>query len=142
MTKPGLPPGNSEKLEAAEEAHRATGHAGRDATYLFLKERRQFPGMYGIVTRVTRECLTCNKFRTKEKFTIGPGELKKPFEKLGLDLIGLLEKTGRGNRYIIMVTDYATKFAIAHLIREKSEVEVARFLVEKVFLRYGVPKEK
>lgn len=40
-----------------------------------------------------------------------------------------------------MVTDYATRFAIARPLREKTAIEVARFLVEEIFLKYGVPKE-
>ena len=41
-----------EELKAVLEAHRLTGHAGKNATHLFLKERMRFPDMYAMVSQV------------------------------------------------------------------------------------------
>lgn len=41
-----------EELKAVLEAYRLTGHAGRNTTHLFLKERMRFPDMYAMVSQV------------------------------------------------------------------------------------------
>jgi hypothetical protein len=64
-----------------------------------------------------------------------------PFEKWGVDLMGPLSMTRRGHRFIVVATDYLTKFAKVHALKSSVKHEVARFLYERVFTQFGTPLE-
>ncbi len=38
-----------------------------------------------------------------------PIELKVPFQRIGIDIVGLLTIIKKGNRYIVIAMDYLTK---------------------------------
>lgn len=37
-----------------------------------------------------------------------------PFEKIGVDVVGPLQKTQKGNRFILVICDYATRYPEAY----------------------------
>ena len=53
--------------------------------------------------------------------------------QVGMDLIGPLPKTSRGNQYIVTLTDYFTKWAEAAPLPDKSAVGVARLIYSVSF---------
>ncbi len=57
-----------------------------------------------------------------------PIPLLGPFEKWGIDLMGPLPMTRRGHRFIVITTDYFTKFAKVRALKSLVKQEVARFL--------------
>lgn len=50
------------------------------------------------------------------------------WNQLGMDLIGPLRQTQRGNKYIITVIDYYSKWAEAGPLKDKTAASVAEFL--------------
>ena len=61
----------------------------------------------------------------------------EPFEKWALYFIGPINPTSNGKKYILVCTDYMTKWAEAKaLVRA-----VVNFLFEEIFVRYRVPRE-
>lgn len=54
--------------------------------------------------------------------------------QVGVDMIGPLPQTENGNRYIITLVDYFSKWPEAEAVPDKSAITVARFLT-KVMLR-------
>lgn len=52
--------------------------------------------------------------------------------KVGIDLIGPLPKTARGNKYIITLVDYFSKWPEAEPIPDKSAKSVAAFLYRMI----------
>lgn len=66
-----------------------------------------------------------------------------PFEKWGIDFVGpiaLSSKIGQ-KRYILVATDYVTKWAEAIATKMNSAQMVATFLYENIITRFGCPKE-
>ena len=61
-----------------------------------------------------------------------------PFYIIGVDIIGPLKSTSRGNKYILSVIDYYTKYAEAEALPNQEAVTVARAL-ENIFARHGMP---
>ena len=49
----------------------------------------------------------------------------KPFERIAMDIIGPLPKTSNGYQYILAISDYATRFPEAYLLRRFTAVSVA-----------------
>jgi len=57
-----------------------------------------------------------------------------PFEKWGIDLMGPLPMTRKGHRFIVVTTDYLTKFAEVCALKFSVKHEVTRFLYERIFI--------
>ena len=58
-----------------------------------------------------------------------------------MDLIGPLPKTSRGNKYILTVSDFFSKWPEATALPDKSAIGVAEFLYE-CFTRHGCCRVK
>ena len=54
---------------------------------------------------------------------------KASFQRIGIDIVGLLTIIKKGNRYIVTAMDYFTKWPIAKAIKEGCEA--LRFLVSQ-----------
>ena len=64
----------------------------------------------------------------------------EPFMKWGLDFVGPVKKTRHtGKKYILVATDYATKWVEARALRTNSAQEAAQFLYEAILTRFGCP---
>ncbi|XP_056585423.1 uncharacterized protein LOC130406867 [Triplophysa dalaica] len=66
--------------------------------------------------------------------------VKVPFERIGMDLIGPLERSARGHRFALVIVDYATRYPEAVALRNISATSVADALF-RVISRVGIPKE-
>ena len=65
----------------------------------------------------------------------------QPFDRWGIDIIGILSETPNGNRWIITAIDYATGWPLAKAIKEATASAVADFIHSEIFVNYGAPKE-
>ena len=64
----------------------------------------------------------------------------KPFKRIAMDIVGPLLKTTSGHQYILVISDYATRFSEAYPLRRFTAVSVADKLMD-LFSRVGVPNE-
>ena len=64
------------------------------------------------------------------------------FMKWGIDFMGPFKKvTQRRNKYIIVATDYVTKWAEAKALPDNTAKSIAWFLFDQVISRFGCPLE-
>jgi hypothetical protein len=86
------------------------------------------------------DCITC-KPRTKHirnpMMSYGAGA---PLERMAVDICGPLHETLQGNKYIIVVMDYFTKWCELIPSIDHTAETVATELITKVFTRIGVPR--
>lgn len=63
------------------------------------------------------------------------------FMKWELDFIGLIKLVGRytWNKYILVVTNYITKWVEARVLQSNMVVVMAKFLYECILIRFGGP---
>ena len=64
-----------------------------------------------------------------------------PFERWALDFVGPFNPPSNHKTYILVYTDYVTKWVEAKALASATEVTIADFLFEEFFVRFGVPKE-
>jgi transposase InsO family protein len=135
---------------AIQECHIDLGnHLGRDKTVALMRTLYYWKGMCDDVKEYLRRCEPCqmnNKKTVTAVPEMTPVDIKpKPFQKVGIDLIGpfLNPKdtsqplSANGYRYVLNIMDYYTKFPESYCLFTKSAAEVA----EKIFdlrCRYGM----
>ncbi|GFU78584.1 transposon Tf2-6 polyprotein [Trichonephila clavipes] len=117
------------------------GHLGFAKTYDRIRKRFYWPGMYRNVVRYVMHCRECQ--RRKSVPQRPPGRLVPippaiaPFHRIGIDLLGRFPKSAHGNKWIIVCTDYSTRYAITKAL---PTAEIAKFLLEEIVLRHGAPR--
>ena len=70
-----------------------------------------------------------------------PQVLIEPFEIWGLDFVGPIMPMSRKKKYILVCTNYVTKWVEAKSLYQDNEQSVVDFLFEEFFTRFGVPRE-
>jgi transposase InsO family protein len=65
-------------------------------------------------------------------------ETGRPMERIATD-IGELPETINGNRYILVVSDYYTKWTESYPMPNMEARTVAKIIVEEFIARFGVP---
>jgi len=63
------------------------------------------------------------------------------WEKLAIDITGPHPLFKKGNKFIITIIEHFTKYGLAFPVKNHEAKTVAKYLVEKVFLIYGVPMQ-
>jgi len=101
-----------------KQAHSSvlSGHLGFDKTLEKVQSRCYWPGQRKCVKKYVTECETCQQVKPPKHYNIAelkPIYASKPFELLTTDILGPLECTKEGNKYILVVCDHFTKWAEA-----------------------------
>src|SRR3954451_189722 len=121
--------------------HEMGGHFGIDATYNKIAERYYWKGMYEDTKKYIKCCDNCQRRGQKGgKSYLNPIKVGEPFERIGIDFVGPLERTRKGNKYILVVTDYLTKWPEAKPMRDATAENVVKFIYEGIICRHGCPK--
>ena len=120
------------------------GHLGSNKTWNRAKRSGFFwNSMRQSVREHVRECLICarNKTRgTAKNHPMLPQKTGHKFEMIGLDLVGPLPVTERRNKYMLVITDYWTRWCEAIPIPNKESATVAGTFMRVWVSRYGCPQ--
>lgn len=121
------------------------GHQGAQKTINRVLEEFFWPGIGADVKRFVKSCDRCQRTTPKgkvAKMTLGSMPLiETPFQRVAIDIVGPISPTTkRGNKYILTMVDYATRYPDAVALPNISTERVAEALVE-MFTRTGVPRE-
>jgi hypothetical protein len=63
----------------------------------------------------------------------------EPFEKWALDSVGPIFSMSRKKNYILVCTDYVTKWVEEKSLFRATEKSIVEFIYEDIFTRFGVP---
>jgi len=122
-----------------------SGHQGIYKTYDRITREFFWPGVSGDVSRYCQSCDICQRTVQncrvfKVPFTSMP-LIDRPFERVAVDLVGPIAAiTERGNRYIVTMVEYATRYPEAMGLTTIKAETIAEELVT-MFSRVGVPEE-
>ncbi|CAG8651252.1 13824_t:CDS:1, partial [Gigaspora rosea] len=80
--------------------------------------------MYTNIRRFLYTCDACQRRgKNLAKPPLHPISIEAPFFKIGIDIVSPLPNTPRGNRYIVVATDYMTKWPEARAIKNTNAQE-------------------
>ena len=132
------------EAKAISIAHESAwaGHMGIDRTFIAANQCYSFNNMKSKITKFIQNCHACkaaNAVRHKpvpaRKYPLP----EKPFAVLALDLLGPLKVTQSGNKYIIVITDFLTRYSWMQALPDRSTYSITNAL--KIFVNlYDTPR--
>ena len=128
----------------AHHSHTTASHSGVKKTLSALQSRYYWPGLTSAVHRLVARCHVCGSKKTWGKKRCSP--LKQyvvgaPMERIAIDILGPLPETPRKNKFILVVSDYFTKWTESYPLPNQEATTVAEKLVNEFICRFGVPHE-
>ncbi|UYV83328.1 hypothetical protein LAZ67_23000576, partial [Cordylochernes scorpioides] len=124
--------------------HMLNGHLGVARTTYRLKNKYYWPSMLKDVSEFVKTCHLCQSRKGSNHLPSGLLQpippANYPFERIGIDFVGPLPSTKRRRKWIIVLTDYYTKYAETKAVSEATVKEVSTFLIEHIILRHGAPR--
>ena len=89
-----------------------------------------------------QSCDTCQRRQRPLKTEpLHPIKVGRPFDRIGMDIVGPLLLTKKGNQYIVVATEYLTKWPEARALPDAKAASVASFFYEDIICRHGCPAE-
>jgi hypothetical protein len=120
------------------------GHFGITRTRASLQQRFYWPGWRSQVTNHVNSCTPCNQRKGPHQRVRPPHKkylVAEPLQRVAIDILGPLPLTTRGNKYLLVMGDYFTKWVEALPLPNQEAETVADALIQQVFSRLGVPQE-
>ncbi|GFU24444.1 hypothetical protein TNCV_2264111 [Trichonephila clavipes] len=128
--------------EVLKELHGSPtgGHFGVMKTLHRVRERFCWGKVRADVEQWCKSCDACSarkgpKIRSRGKlhrYNVGA-----PFERIAFDILGPLPRTASGNKYLLVVMDYFTKWPEVYPIPDQEAPTVAEAVVQHWISRYG-----
>jgi hypothetical protein len=103
-----------------------------------------WPNMIADCFKYYKGCQVCQKFGDLQ--LILAAELHPiiklwPFRGCGLDFIGEIHpSSSKGHRFVLVVTDYFTKWTEVVALKNMTHMEVIEFITEHIIHRFGIPQ--
>ena len=130
------------RTEIMQQLHnnRIAGHLGREKTLKKIQSRFFWPGMTSDIARWCESCDLCEQKKTgPKKSPMQRNQVSNTLECIAIDILGPLPETDKGNKYILIVGDYFSKWIEGFSIKDHTAQTVADIIVTEFICRYGVP---
>lgn len=134
-----------ERIKLIEDSHNSLvgGHAGVYRTFKFLREKYQWPHLMMDVAKYIKNCKKCqiNKHIISTKVPMAiTSTSEEVFSKVYLDIVGPLNTSARGNKYILTMIDDLSRYTMAQPMVSQDAETVARTLFDHFISVVGSPK--
>lgn len=133
----------TEILQACHDEPTA-GHLGVSRTFARIHQKYYWPKLLASVQQYVRTCRDCQRRKTPP---VKPAGLlhpldppDAPFRQVGMDLLGPFPTSSLGNKWIVVATDYLTRYAETRALPRATAAEVAKFFIYDIVLRHGAPE--
>ena len=116
-------------------------HPGIRRMLWSVQRRCYWPGMSEDVVRWIHQCEKCSRRKIAPQHGRHPLQhlpAGNSFERVAMDVLETGVISGTGNRYILVVADYFTKWVEAYALPNHRAETIAKVLVENWILRFGV----
>ena len=129
------------RLELIDKYHRSMCHFGCNKISSAMAEKYYWPNMEFEIRLRIASCKTC-QLTKKNKYGTTPSQsitTNFPFEKICMDITGPLPVSKRGNKYILSIVDYFSRYPMLIPIKTIDAKTVTRALMKNWIAIFGVP---
>ena len=123
--------------------HVAGAHFGVHKTFQKLKQRYWWPSMFKDVEHWCKSCVDCamkKSPRNTKRAPLLPLPVEGAFDRVAVDVLGPFKPSSRQNRYIVVFSDYLTRWCEAFPVPSVEAFVIARLLVDEIIARHGAPR--
>ncbi|KAK9879484.1 hypothetical protein WA026_006553 [Henosepilachna vigintioctopunctata] len=127
------------RLKILKENHDlpTSAHFGISKTLARITEHYYWPKIKQSVRKYCLNCNVCKANKSSNQARMGlMGSYKMinfPFQLISLDLMGPFPKSKQGYKYLLVVSDWFTKFIFVHPLREANAKGVMNFMENNIF---------
>ncbi len=131
-------------LEILQQAHDnpMSGHFADKRTLKRVREMFYWQGMDKDTRQYCRACAVCGERKPRPTVPHHPVQRQiatEPLQWVALDIKGPMPRTEKGNKYILVISDYFTKWICAVPMADQRAETCAAAFVSEFVCRYGIP---
>lgn len=118
-------------------------HLGQKKTITKLNNRFYWPSSINDTIHYVKSCEVCARIKNPppERAVLKPiTEFEKPFDMVAVDILEL-STTSCQNKYVVVFTDYLTKWVEAFPLRNMTAEAIAKVFVNEVITRHSAPSK-
>lgn len=78
--------------------------------------------------------------RNTHRAPLLPIPVDSAFQHLAVDILGPLPVTWQGNRYLVVFTEYLTKWTDIFPVKNTDAITIAKLLTNEIILHHGAPR--
>ena len=134
----------TERRNVLQRCHddKTSGHLGTRKTLEKIRLTFYWPGLQSDVRLYIRGCDFCSRKKRPiptKRAPMGIVQSSFPMERIATDILGELPETKNGNKYILVVSDYFSKWTESFPMPNMEAETVVKLIVEEVITRFGMP---
>ena len=118
-------------------------HLGEKKTWIKLNNRFYWEDSYKETVQYVKSCSVCAcvKDPPPSRANLKPIlDFEKPFDKVGVDILEL-STTNSGNKYVVVFTDYLSKWVEAFPLKNQKAETIAKIFINEIVTRHSAPRE-
>eukprot|EP00794_Sanderia_malayensis_P001170 gene1170-539_t len=122
--------------------HDKLGHPGFMRTFSRLRDNYFWVCMKKDVAAHCKNCKSCAARKSPKRpqtVPLNPIKVQAPLEIVGINFVGPLPVTTKGNRYVLTMQDHFTRFPAAYALEEANEYKVIE-CIQSSANDFGYPK--
>ena len=136
----------SERIKIVTEYHndKLAGHFCSKKTIDAVQRSPYYiPQLRRIADKIVRQCEKCERTKPPLRHRRAPmktAPADRPMQRVAIDILGPLPESKEGNKFIVIIADYFTKWTEAYAVPNHQASTVAKCVVERYFNRFGTPE--
>ncbi|CAG2212387.1 unnamed protein product [Mytilus edulis] len=120
------------------------GHFGIHRTLARVSSRFYWAGYKETIEIWCKCCEICSARKGPTRHPRGPMKqylVGAPLERVAIDILGPLPETKNKNKYILVITDYFSRWAESYPMPDQEAETVTRIFVSEFIARFGLPRQ-
>lgn len=136
----------SQRIDVIKSFHEppTSAHFGFYKTCHRTQEIYYWPKMRHDILKFVRSCKICGAQKVAQNSRHGLMKFEKnvdfPWQIIAADILGPLPRSKKGNCYLLVVSDWFSKYTVVHPMKKATAENIVRFIENEVFLVFGVPQ--
>ena len=129
-------------LEELHEGICGSHTGGRSIAHRTITQGYWWPNMQKEVLEYAKKCDQCQRFAPnihRPRGFLNPLSRFWPFAQCGLDIVGLFPKAAGNKKYLLVDTNYFTKWVETKPLVNIRDVDITKFVQKNIVTRFGIP---